>query len=553
VRYRLLGSVEVVSADGPVALGGRRQRLLIAALLLDAGRRVPADRLCELLWGPTQPAHPAAALRSQIARLRRTLVAVGGEVRLDSDGYRLDIGPDELDANRFEDLVAAANQSSGKVAVALLDDALELWHSSAISEFSDHPYVQPAAGRLDELRNAAREQRAELLLGLDRPADAVVALRRLVSEFPERERARGLLMEALYRVGRHTDALNEYRSWRHHLANELGLEPSPALQRLEGDIVRHTLGSRVQRPVREHAPRARVPQPASSFIGRVDDLSQIARRLAPRRLVTVAGPGGVGKTRLALEVLSRDDAHTGAHAFADLSAVVDRELVAAALGDAVDMPAAGGGDPHASLLSFLADRHLLLVLDNCEHVLDAARELVEDLFAGCPNVSLLATSREPLGIDGECVWRLPSLTSEDATALFVERATDGGARLVLERDLPFIGEICGRLDGLPLAVELAAKHAEHLALPRLRDLLEDRFRLLVGGSNRVLPRQRTLEATMMWSYELLDDDEKRLLRQTRCFHRAVHDGRRRVRRRDGGRVDNGAAARCPAPKVAGGV
>jgi DNA-binding SARP family transcriptional activator len=240
VEYLMLGPLEVRGPDGMVVSTSAGQRLLLAVLLV-AGDVVSSDRLIDALWGDAPLADPAAALRSQLARLRRVLgpaardlVAVGG-------GYRLRVEPGQVDAARFEDLVAAARRAGGHEAVDLFDRALDLWRGAALAEFSDQPFAQPEAVRLDELRVIAREEHAERLLSLGRVGDAMVTLEALVAEHPGREQARALLMEALYRRGRHTDALACYQSWRRYLAEELGLEPSPALQRLEGEILRHTL------------------------------------------------------------------------------------------------------------------------------------------------------------------------------------------------------------------------------------------------------------------------------------------------------------------------
>jgi len=271
-------------------------------------------------------------------------------------------------------------------------------------------------------------------------------------------------------------------------------------------------------PPRSWAPAlVRIPVARRPLVGRTAELRDLEQLLTPGRLVTVVGGGGCGKTRMALEVLSRRPATVDADAFADLSAIADPSLVTTAVADAVDMPPGGELDPNVSLTRFLAGRTLVLVLDNCEHVLDAASDLVEDLLSACPHLTLLATSREPLGIDGESVWRLPALTGDDSITLFIERAIEAGAPPFRGDDVPLIEEICARLDRIPLAVELAATQAVHLSLSRVRDLLEDRFRLLVGGARRALPRHRTLEATMTWSYELLHDDEKHLLRHLAVF------------------------------------
>jgi predicted ATPase len=271
-------------------------------------------------------------------------------------------------------------------------------------------------------------------------------------------------------------------------------------------------------PPRSWAPGSvRIPVARHPLVGRTAELRDLEQLLTQGHVVTVVGGGGCGKTRMALEVLSRRRQTIEAGAFADLSAIADPGLVTTTVADAVDMPPGGELDLDVSLTRFLADRTLLLVLDNCEHVLDAASDLVEELLSACPHLTLLATSREPLGIDGESVWRLPTLTGDDSITLFIERATEAGAPPFRDGDVPLIEEICARLDRIPLAVELAATQAVHLPLPRVRDLLEDRFRLLVGGPRRALPRHRTLEATMTWSYELLHDDEQHFLRHLAVF------------------------------------
>jgi predicted ATPase/DNA-binding SARP family transcriptional activator len=508
VRYRLLGPVEVVAPDGAVAVGGRQQRLLLAALLLEAGRPVATDRLCELLWATSPPAHPSAALRSQIARLRRTLAAVGGEVHLDATGYRLDVGPDEVDVDRFERLVAAAAHVSPEAAVAFLDDALALWRGPAIAEFNDCDFAQPVAVRLDERRDAARERRAELLLALDRTADAVAALRQLVTEHPERERARGLLMEALYRAGQHTDALDEYHRWREHLGTERGLEPSPALKGLEADILRHTLASQAQHSGRGVPSSATLPRPTSRFVGRDEELGVVAALLELARVVTFTGTGGVGKTRLALEVAQRvAGGYPDGVVFCDLGSVVSGSEVVRSIAAAVGLREAGRQPLDVQLVEHLAQRRSLLLLDNCDHAVDAAAAVTRKLTQYTDRIDVLATSRERLRVDGEHVNPVAPLSylgdHPPAVALFMDRATAVNPHfLVSPSDAESVRAICARLDGLPLAIEMAAAQISALTLKDLAEGLAHRFSLLDTGQQGS-DRHRSLRAAVEWSYRRL--------------------------------------------------
>jgi predicted ATPase len=261
---------------------------------------------------------------------------------------------------------------------------------------------------------------------------------------------------------------------------------------------------------------ARFPVTRTPLVGRVAELAAVVDLVQPGRLVSVVGPGGSGKTRLALEVLSERYEELGGGVFADLSSIADSALVTSAVADAVAMPvvaSSGVGD----LVAFLAERTLLLVVDNCEHVVDTTANLCDALLSGCPGVALLSTGREPLKVAGEHVHRLGPLPIVDAAALFVERVGRGGRKVAGDRDQPLIEEICVRLDGIPLAIELAAAQAAHLALPQLRALLDDRFGLLVDDQRRVVPRHRTLESALAWSYDLLSVQQQRLLRHVAVF------------------------------------
>ena len=302
--YALLGPVEVQVDGRAVPLASAKQRLALSMLLVHANQMVPADRLVDELWGAALPADPRATLRTQVSRLRRALGPAGGDLVTLEGSYRLGLRRSQLDAARFEDALAEASQVSGEQALGLLDEALALWRGPAIGEFADRPFALAAAARLEELRVVAGERRAELLLSVGLVDDAIAALQAVVAEHPEREHARGLFMQALYQGGRHTDALATFRSWRRHLARELGLDPSPALQRIEQDILRHAAPTRDTRSQPVNQPPT-LPLPVTSFVGRDEDLVAVTGLLGEARLFTLHGPGGVGKTRLALEVAVR--------------------------------------------------------------------------------------------------------------------------------------------------------------------------------------------------------------------------------------------------------
>ncbi|HEY2284704.1 MAG TPA: BTAD domain-containing putative transcriptional regulator [Streptosporangiaceae bacterium] len=298
--YGLLGPVEVRVDGRALPLPGARQRLLLTVLLVNANQMVPAVRLIDELWGADLPSDPRAALRTQVARLRRALGPAGGDLATLEGGYRLTVPRGGLDVSQFEDALAEAARADGEPALRLLDEAVGLCRGPALGELADRPFALATAARLEELRVAAAERQAGLRLSLGRAEEAVAALRALLAEHPEREQARGLLMQALYRTGRQTEALATIRSWRRHLATELGLDPSPALQAIEQDILRHTAGTPDSRGA-----AAPLPLPVTSFVGRDEELVAVAARLDRARLVTLHGPGGVGKTRLAVEVAER--------------------------------------------------------------------------------------------------------------------------------------------------------------------------------------------------------------------------------------------------------
>src|SRR3984893_14175360 len=520
--YGLLGPVEVRVDGQAVPLPGVRQRLVLTMLLVDVNRVVPADRLIDELWEAALPADPRGALRTQVSRLRRALGPAGGDLATGEGGYRLIVQRSRLDAARFEDMLADAGEASGEQALRLLDEALALWRGPAVGEFADRPFALATAARLNEMRVAATERRAELLLIAGLVEEAVAALQALLAEHPEREQARGLFMQALYRAGRHTEALATFRSWRRYLATELGLDPSPALRRIEQDILRHAAGVPDTRDAAvTRAPS--LPLRVTSFVGRDEDLMAVAGRLDRARLVTLHGPGGVGKTRLALEVAERTgDSYRDGVCFCDLAAVTEPHAVVRALATAAGLSERAFQRLDDQLVEQLAGRHLLLVLDNCEHVAQAAAILAERLLKETRNVTLLATSRERLEVDGEHVWQVRPLPvsglGAPAVRLFLDRARAADpAAAPQDSDVEAVAALCARLDGLPLAIELAAARLPGTTVSELAANLGDRFGLLTVG-RRADSRHRSLRAVVDWSYEQLTPEQQYLFAQLAVFH-----------------------------------
>jgi predicted ATPase/DNA-binding SARP family transcriptional activator len=507
LELRLLGPVEAAVDGCTLELGGPRQRALLALLALDPGRPVAADRLVEELWHGAPPAGAATTLRTYVSRLRRALgtdavVARGG-------GYALARG--DADAARFERLLAegraALARGAAGAAAERLHAALAFWRGPALADARDADALAREAHRLDELRLDCVETRVEADLALGRHAELVPELRVLVGEQPLRERLWRQLVLALYRAGRQAEALAAYREARELLDRELGLEPGEELRELERAVLRQDV---------DHVPpaetRHNLPAPTTSLVGRNAELAELARLLRAHRLVTVTGLGGSGKTRLALAAAGAQvEAWRGGVWLVDLTAVADPQLVAGAVADALPL-ADRGGD---TLPERVRELELLLLLDNCEHLADACAELVASLLARCPNVRVLATSRVPLALPAEADYPLDPLPAATAAELFVERAS--AVRHGADWPRAEVEAICRDLDGLPLAIELAAARAKALSLADIAARLDDRFRFLRAWRRVADPRHRTLETTMDWSYDLLGSEEQRLLRALSVF------------------------------------
>ncbi|MFF3640705.1 ATP-binding protein [Streptomyces sp. NPDC002564] len=508
MRFGILGPLDVRAPDGtPLDPGGPRPRALLTLLLLDAGRAVSVAALTEGLYGDEPPAGAANALQSQVSRLRKRLAVDIGAVPA---GYRIAVEPEDVDLHRFERLAREGRRALGAGdharAAALLREGLGLWRGAALA---DLPATPPRATRLEELRLAAVQDRIEADLALGGGADLVPELRELLAGHPLSERLHGQLMRALHAAGRPAEALTAYEDARRTLADELGADPSPELAALHRELLQG----------REPARQRGVPAQLTRFVGRGDELARIGALLAGARLVTLTGPGGAGKTRLAVEAArALPDV-----CFVELAPLADGSRVAYAILSALgvrDGFPAQGGDTAERLLSVLRDRELLLVLDNCEHLVEDAARTAGLLLGACPGVRVLATSREGLGITGEVLWPVPPLPAGPAARLFADRAAAVRPDLAGprdERERALTDEICAALDGLPLAIELAAARLRTLTLDELAARLGDRFRLLSRGDRTKAPRHRTLHAVVEWSWELLDDEERELARRLTVF------------------------------------
>ena len=524
---RVLGPLEVVRVGERVRLGSRQQRRLLAALVIHANEVVSSDRLVDVLWGVAPPPSALHALRGLISRLRTTL---GHDHLVTSPpGYRLQVASSAVDAMRFEELARAGLGASAQPDVArrAFDEALALWRGSPYVEFAGEEFAAAEVARLEELRARVVEERAAAHLELGHPDEVIGTLEAEIASEPFRERLRALLMLALARAGRPVEALRVYDAFRRFLDDEVGVIPSPALKELNDEIVlQHPdvswVGSRAQgtRTADLGSPN-NLPVPIDSFVGRRIELAGVLDALGASRLVTLTGPGGSGKTRLALEAAGAAlDSFPDGVWFVSLAVAGDDAqvvpLVAAALGVAEPT----GRSVADALEEWLRDRALLLLLDNCEPVVGAVASFADRYLQRCAGVRILATSRETLGVRGERALSTPPLQVEDdpaaartsdAVELFMLRASAAAPDFdASAADLAAVAQICRRLDGLPLAIELAAARLRVLSLEQIATRLADRFRLLRSG-------QRTLEAAVAWSYDLLTDAERELFVRMAVF------------------------------------
>jgi predicted ATPase len=471
-----------------------------------------------------------------VAQLRRVLGAAAIETR--PDGYALRLDPACIDARLFEQQLAQARAGHPRrpeVTSARLRRALALWRGAAFGELSSEAFAAAETQRLEELRWVAVEDRVDADLAAGDHALAAGELRQLVTEQPLRDRLRGQLIVALYRSGRHAEALDAFQAYRRLLADELGVEPSPELRQLQHAVLTHDPSGPLRAPATTPAAcqEHNLPAAISSFVGRAPESSEIAALVTHHRLVTLVGAGGCGKTRLAIAVGSRRlDQYTDGVWLAELAPLTRPEHVAPTVGAVWGLQDVGTGRMATRVVEYLKDRDLLLIVDNCEHVLAAAAELVSQALRAAPLVRVLATSRAPLGVDGEVTWRVPSLglptegadllpdeaAAADAVRLFAERAAQARPGFALTgSNTAAVVEICRQLDGIPLAIELAAARTRALTPNEIADRLDERFTLLTGGPRAALPRHQTLRALTDWSWDLLSPPERQLFRSLSVF------------------------------------
>ena len=538
MEFRILGPLEVLDDSGPLALGGIKPRALVAALLLHPNEAVHAERLALALWGEDVPPSALKTLQIYVSRLRKAIKDAGVLVTTPA-GYRLRVRPGELDADRFarcvEDARGALAGGRAVEAAATLRDALALWRGAPLAEFAFEPFAQAAISALEEQRLAAIEVRVDAELAAGLHAALVGELRQLVASHPTRERFVCQLMLALYRSGQQVEALEYYRRARANLAEELGLEPGRELCELHQAILlqdRSLDASAVPDAPALERP-AGLPAASTALIGRAGDVGAVRALIADTqgRLVSLIGPGGVGKTRLAIETARSLTAEfTDGARFVSLAAVAEPGDLAAAISNQLSAPVRPGESPAATVRRYLSGRHLLLVLDNLEHLLPAADRVNEWLVA-CPQLTIVVTSREPLGLSTERLYpvrpldvpgaeaaAVDELERCGAVAMFVDRARARDPSFALnETNATHVREVCRRLDGLPLALELAAARLALLSPAELAARLDRALGLLAGGARDVPARQRTLRATIDWSYRLLSADEREAFARLAVF------------------------------------
>ncbi|MFI6325041.1 BTAD domain-containing putative transcriptional regulator [Nonomuraea sp. NPDC050556] len=526
VKVGLLGPFEVKNHDGAVVeIPGVRLRALLAALALEPGRIVTRSRLVDWVWGEQPPADEVNALQALVSRLRRVLP--GGVIEADSGGYRLAVPPDSVDVHRFEQLISQARTAEPSARAELLRSALGLWRGQAMADIAlqESEAFDAVVARLDELHVAALSDRVEADIRLGRGSEMLSELTDLVASYPLREGFVAALMRALAEAGRGNEALTLFQRTREKLADELGADPSAELSALHTALLRGELGERTENR------RTNLRAELTSFVGRDNSVAAVAVLAIGHRLVTLTGPGGSGKTRLATETARTmlGDLPDGAW-LVELASVqaggdlAQAALTAIGLRDQALHGDARGGEPMDRLIAALRERAMLLILDNCEHVIEEAAAFADRLLGECRRLRILATSREPLGITGEVLCQVEPLelgsdpASSPAVQLLRDRASlvrkDIGSD---EQTLAAMVRICQALDGIPLAIELAAARLRTMSVDQLARRLDDRFRLLTGGSRTALARHQTLRAVVDYSWDLLSEEERGVLRRLSVF------------------------------------
>ncbi len=536
MEVRLLnGPLEVYSEAGEsVALGGHRQRSVFAVLVMNAPQVVATDRLIDDLWGGAASQRLRTSMHRFISDVRHALGREASRLRTVPRGYTFDAEAGEIDVRRFEQLARQGRQFVSRnpgMASSVLSNALSLWGAAPFEDLLDIASLQPELTRLADIRALATEDRIEADLALGRHAELVGELRLLVAEHPLREQHWKQLMVALYRAGRQGEALQAYEALQTLLRTELDIEPGPGLQHIEHMVRNHDPDLRWSPPVAGR--NDNLPRGLGPFIGRAAAMQSLQQQLVRKRLITLCGPGGIGKSRLAVEVAAAVVDRFSAGAWrVDLATVTEPARIPIEIARVFGIPDPLAGELITEITHHLMGKRLLLVLDGCEQMIDEIAPVAQTLLSGAPELRILVTSREPLRLPGEQVWRIRPLEilppDEDATPesiagnesgrLFVELATAHSQDFaVTAGNAEAIGRICRRLDGLPLAIELAVARTASMDVDQMAERLVDRLTMLTEGERTAPPHHRTMEAVLDWSHRLLTRSEQVLLGRLAVF------------------------------------
>lgn len=516
VEIRLLGPVEVVRDQRRVDLGGTKERTFLALLAAHLGTPVSIDRCVEALWGDDVRGDVRHSLHTHVSNLRSLLDPSRlGLIEGTGDGYRLNPDLVTVDAADFEEGVQRAG---GDDTADGLSEVLDLWRGRPLGDLSDEPWARELVAHWDRLRLEALDRMIVWGLARGEHRELVGELERLVAEHPYREPFWGHLMLALYRGGRQADALQAFQRVRRILGEGLGIEPGPVLQELEERIL-------LQDPTLEleAATPHNLPEDRTRFIGRTAVIDEVVRLFDDSRLLTLTGAAGVGKTRLGIQT-ARSLLGQFPHGvrFVDLARLVDDDQVMVRIAAVLGIESQTDRSLEQAIPETIGFRRMLVVLDNCEHLIEASAQAAHMLL-DASNVKVLATSREPLRVQGETAWRVPSMEvptpqssldlaiEAEAVELFAERARASDPDFELDgSNLEAVISLCGHLDGIPLAIELAAARTPTIAPEHLDAQIDDRFEILTEGARTALPRHRTLKAAIEWSYRLLTEQERQL-------------------------------------------